>query len=266
MDLQLAGKHALVTGSTSGIGFAIARRLLREGATVTVNGRSDATVNEAVAKLKDEPGGDVHGVAADLSTERGALDLAAGAEHVGPVDILINNTGIFAPVEFGKITDDQWMEIFNVNVMSGVRMCRALLPAMKQRGWGRVVFVSSESGLNIPTEMIHYGVTKTAQLALGRGLAKEFKGTGITVNSVLPGPTWTEGVETFVEQMAEGGDRSKEEVKDAFVPENRPGSLVQRFAEPAEVADMVAFIVSPLAATTSGASVRVEGGIVDSIV
>lgn len=264
MDLELNGKHALVTGSTSGIGFAIAQRLLREGATVTVNGRSDRTVNDAVAKLK--AAGDVHGVAADLSTERGALDLAAGAEHVGPVDILVNNTGIFAPVEFEKITDDQWQEIFNVNVMSGVRMCRALLPAMKQRGWGRVVFISSESGLNIPTEMIHYGVTKTAQLALGRGLAKELKGTGVTVNSVLPGPTWTEGVEKFADEMATGSDQSKQEIKEAFVPQNRPGSLIQRFAEPQEVADMVAFIVSPLAATTSGASIRVEGGIVDSIV
>lgn len=264
MDLKLNDRHALVTGSTSGIGRAIAERLLREGATVTINGRSDRTVDEAVEALK--PLGEVHGVAADISTARGALDLAAGAEHVGPVDILVNNTGIFEPVPFEKITDGQWEEIFQVNVMSGIRMSRALLPAMKQRGWGRVVFISSESGLNIPTEMIHYGMTKTAQLAIGRGLAKELKGTGVTVNSVLPGPTWTEGVEKFVDEMAGDSEQSKEELKAAFVPQNRPGSLIQRFAEADEVADMVAFLVSPLAATTTGASVRVEGGIVDSIV
>ncbi|QDV08436.1 3-oxoacyl-[acyl-carrier-protein] reductase FabG [Planctomycetes bacterium Poly30] len=269
MDLDLHQKHALVTGSTSGIGHAIAKRLLEEGAIVTVNGRSEKTVQDAVARLESSAGdwaGRIHGVAADLGTAEGARHLAEAAAKIAPVEILVNNAGMFEPVPFEKITDEKWQAIFNVNVLSGIRMCRALLPVMKERGWGRVIFISSESGLNIPTEMIHYGMSKSAQLSISRGLAKEMSGTGVTVNCVLPGPTWTEGVETFVEQMAEGSDKSKQQLRDDFVPENRPGSLVGRFGEPAEVANMVAFIASPLAAMTTGAALRVEGGIVDSIV
>ncbi|BAM05037.1 SDR family NAD(P)-dependent oxidoreductase [Phycisphaera mikurensis] len=267
MDLKLNGKHALVTGSTKGIGFAIAERLLREGATVTVNGRSEGSVAEAVEKLRGEvAGADVHGVAADLSAERGALDLAAAAEHVAMVDVLVNNAGAYAPKSFEKITDEDWAGIFDLNVMSGVRMTRALLPRMKHAGWGRVVFISSESGVCTPEEMIHYGVTKSAQLALSRGLAKELGGSGITVNSVLPGPTWTEGVAAFVEQVAAEKGLSVDEMKTRFFEEQRPGSLIARFATPEEVADLVAFAVSPLASATTGATLRCEGGIIDSIV
>ena len=264
MDLQLNGKHALVTGSTSGIGQAIAARLLREGATVTINGRSQDSVEATVTKLREL--GDVHGVAADVGTARGVLDLAAAAEKTAKVDILINNAGKFEPVEFEKITDEQWEDIYRVNVLSGIRLSRALLPAMKRAGWGRIVFIASESALSIPTEMIHYGMTKTAQLSVSRGLAKLLKGSGVTVNTVLPGPTWTGGVETFVAQLAAEAGVSEQQMKDSFVPENRPLSLIERFIEPREVADLVAYVASPLSSATTGAAMRADGGIVDSLV
>lgn len=263
MDLKLNGRVALVTGSTSGIGAAIAKTLLEEGATVLINGRDESRTAAAAERLSQH--GDAHPAAGDASTAEGAEQIAAGARKVGDVDILVNNAGIFTPKPFFEIADDDWTHMFNVNVMSGVRMSRLLAPGMRDRGWGRIVFISSESGLNIPVEMVHYGTTKTAQLSVARGLAKTLSGTGVTVNSVLPGPTWSEGVEQFVKEMAESEGISEEQMKAEFVPRNRPGSLIERFAEPAEVASLVAYLSSDLASATTGAAMRVEGGIVDTI-
>lgn len=263
MDLKLNDKHALVTGSTAGIGKAIAQRLLEEGASVTINGRSEKTVAAAVEQLKAY--GPVQGIAADLGSAPGAAQLAEKAQAIAPVDILVNNTGIFEPVPFEDITDEQWEEVFRVNVMSGIRLSRALVAGMKQRDWGRIVFISSESALNIPEEMVHYGMSKTAQLAVSRGLAKTLRGTGVTVNSVLPGPTWTEGVAEMVKQIAAATGQSEETVRTNFVPENRAASIINRIADVEEVSAMVAYIVSPLASATTGAALRVEGGIVNTI-
>ena len=259
MDLQLDGKTALVTGSTAGIGLAIAQSLAREGARVIVNGRTQVRVDAALDKLP--PG--ASGLAADLGTAAGA---AAAIERYPAVDILINNLGIFEPKPFEDIPDDDWLRFFEVNVMSGVRLSRHYLPRMKAAGWGRIIFISSESGIQIPTEMIHYGFTKTAQLAISRGLAETTAGTGVTVNSVLPGPTNSEGVGAFVSQLAAQGSTTRESVERDFFRSGRPSSLLQRFATPEEVAAMVTFVASPLSSATNGAALRVDGGVVRSIV
>jgi NAD(P)-dependent dehydrogenase (short-subunit alcohol dehydrogenase family) len=263
MKIDLTGKTALVTGSTSGIGHAIARGLASAGATVVVNGRTQAKVDAAVAAIaKLAPGAKARGVAADVSTAVGCNALVADLPEV---DILINNAGIFEPKGFFDIPDEDWNRFFEVNVMSGVRLSRAYMRGMLKRNWGRIVFISSESALNIPTEMIHYGVTKTSQLALSRGLAEMTRGTAVTVNSVLPGPTMSEGVETFVKDLAKQHGQSVEEAASQFVKQFRPTSLLQRFASVEEIANMVVYISSKEASATNGAALRAEGGIVQTI-
>jgi len=259
MDLQVEGKRALVTGSTAGIGYAIAEVLAKEGARVIVNGRTQARVDEAIGKL----GANVEGLAADLGTADGA---AQAIRRYPDVDILVNNLGIFEPKPFEQIPDADWMRFFEVNVLSGVRLSRHYLPRMKERNWGRIVFISSESGVQIPAEMIHYGMTKTAQLAIARGLAETTAGTGVTVNSVLPGPTASEGVSDFVNALASQGKVDRAAVEREFFQKARPTSLLRRFATPEEVANMVAFICSPRSSATNGAAVRADGGVVRSIV
>jgi NAD(P)-dependent dehydrogenase (short-subunit alcohol dehydrogenase family) len=264
MDLQLTNKKALVTGSTAGIGFAIASLLAQEGAAVVVNGRSQRRVEEAVRRIKrDNKDAQVTGVAADLGTKEGVVLLTG---KVPALDILVNNLGIFEAKPFPDITDEDWQRFFEVNVLSGVRLSRFYLPGMLQRTWGRIVFVSSESGVNIPVEMIHYGVTKTAQLALARGLAETTAGTNVTVNSVLPGPTRSEGVERFVQDVAKGQGGDEGAVEKEFFRSVRPSSLLKRFATPEEVAAMVVYLCSPRASATNGAALRVDGGVVRSIV
>jgi NAD(P)-dependent dehydrogenase (short-subunit alcohol dehydrogenase family) len=264
MDLQLEGKRALVTGSTAGIGYAIAEALARERAHVIVNGRTQPRVDAALEKLKAAaPGARVEGFAADLGTNDGVKRIVA---KFPDVEILVNNLGIFEAKPFEQIPDEDWFRFFEVNVMSGVRLSRQYLPRMKENGWGRVVFISSESALQIPKEMIHYGMTKTAQLAIARGLAETMAGTNVTVNSVLAGPTKSEGVETFVEQMAGARNVSPAQVEKEFFRDVRPSSLLQRFASTAEVAAMVAFVCSPLASATNGAALRADGGVVRAIV
>jgi NAD(P)-dependent dehydrogenase (short-subunit alcohol dehydrogenase family) len=261
MDLQLRGRRALVTGSTAGIGFAIAEALAREGAAVIVNGRSQARVEEALGRLAGT-GADLVGLVGDLGTATGVDE--AIARHPD-LDILVNNLGIFEPKPFEAIPDQDWQRFIEVNFMSGVRLCRHYLPRMKERGWGRIIFISSESGVNIPVEMIHYGVTKTMQIALARGLAETCTGTAVTVNSVLPGPTRSEGVIQFVADLAAQQGVDTAQVERDFFATARPSSLLQRFAEPAEVASLVAYLASPLASATNGAAVRADGGVVRSI-
>jgi NAD(P)-dependent dehydrogenase (short-subunit alcohol dehydrogenase family) len=263
MNIDLSGKTALVTGSTSGIGHAIAKGLAATGASVVVNGRTQAKVDAAAAALaKAVAGAKVRGIAADVSTAAGCKVLVAALPQV---DILINNAGIFEPKGFLDIPDEDWSRFFDVNVMSGVRLARAYLPQMLKQNWGRIVFISSESALNIPTEMIHYGTTKTAQLAVSRGLAEMTRGTAVTVNSVLPGPTMSEGVETFVKDLAKQNGQSVEEAASQFVKQFRPTSLLQRFASVEEIANMVVYISSKEASATNGAALRAEGGIIQTI-
>jgi NAD(P)-dependent dehydrogenase (short-subunit alcohol dehydrogenase family) len=263
MKIDLSGKTALVTGSTSGIGHAIAKGLAATGAEVVVNGRTQGKVDAAVAAIaKAAPGTKVRGVAADVSTAAGCTTLAAALPDV---DILINNAGIFEPKGFFDIPDEDWSRFFDVNVMSGIRLARAYMPGMLKRNWGRIVFVSSESALNIPKEMIHYGMTKTAQLAVSRGLAELTRGTAVTVNSVLPGPTMSEGVEAFVKDLAKQNGQSVEEAAAVFVKQHRPTSLLQRFASVEEIANMVVYVSSKEASVTNGAALRAEGGIVQTI-
>ncbi len=264
MDMQLQGQHALVTGSTAGIGFAIAKALAAEGATVTINGRSDASVGKALQKLQALlPEASLRGVAADAATAKGCEQLTAG----GPaIDILVNNMGIFDPKPFEDIPDSEWTRFFETNVMSGVRLARAVLPGMKQRNRGRIVFISSESGICPPAEMVHYGMTKSAQLSVSRGLAETCAGTAVTVNSVLPGPTLTEGAKDFFDKLAAQQGLSFDEAAKAFFANARPTSLLRRFIEPDEVAAMVAYVCSPLSAATNGAALRVDGGVVRSLV
>ena len=257
MDLQLKGKSALVTGSTAGIGLAIAAALAREGASVIVNGRTQERVDAA-----RKAAGAAHGIAADLGTEAGARELFA---RFPKVDILVNNLGIFEPKAFEEIPDEDWRRFFEINVLSGVRLSRHYLPPMKERNWGRIVFISSESALQIPKEMIHYGMTKTAQLAISRGLAETTMGTAVTVNAVLPGPTASEGVTGFVESLAQAKNVDRETIERGFFKTGRPSSLIQRFATPEEVAAMVAFVCSPVASAVNGAALRVDGGVVQSI-
>jgi NAD(P)-dependent dehydrogenase (short-subunit alcohol dehydrogenase family) len=263
MNIDLSGKTALVTGSTSGIGHAIAKGLALAGATVVVNGRTQGKVDAAVASIaKAVPGAKVRGVAADVSTVVGCKTLTM---VLPDVDILINNAGIFEPKGFFDISDEDWSRFYEVNVMSGVRLSRAYMPGMLKRNWGRIVFISSESALNIPKEMIHYGMTKTAQLAVARGLAEMTRGTAVTVNSVLPGPTMSEGVETFVKDLAKQNNQSVEEAASNFVKQFRPSSLIQRFASVEEIANMVVYVSSREASATNGAALRAEGGIIQTI-
>jgi NAD(P)-dependent dehydrogenase (short-subunit alcohol dehydrogenase family) len=264
MDLQLQNKQAVVSGSSAGIGFAIAESLAREGASVVVNGRSAARVEAAVKKIRDRgPKGQVIASAIDLSTRAGVDALL---KQIPSVDILVNNLGMYAPKPFEEISDEEWQQIFEVNVLSGIRLSRAYLPGMKKQDWGRIIFISSESAINIPAEMIHYGMTKTAQLAISRGLAETTAGTGVTVNAVLPGPTRSEGVEDFVEAMAKAKQTDAADVEREFFTSVRPSSLLKRFASTEEVAAMVTFIASPLSSATNGAALRVDGGVVRSIV
>jgi NAD(P)-dependent dehydrogenase (short-subunit alcohol dehydrogenase family) len=263
MKIDLSGKTALVTGSTSGIGHAIARGLALAGANVVVNGRSQTKVDTAMAAIAEAvPGGRVAGLAADVSTSAGCQTLT---ERLPDVDILVNNAGIFEAKGFLDIPDDDWSRFFDVNVMSGVRLSRAYLPGMLKRNWGRIIFISSESALNIPKEMIHYGTTKTAQLAVSRGLAEMTQGTAVTVNSVLPGPTMSEGVETFVKDLARQNGQSVEDAASQFVKQFRPTSLLQRFASVEEIANMVVYVASKEASATNGAALRAEGGIIQTI-
>lgn len=263
MDLQLNGKKALITGSTVGIGFAIATELAREGAVVTINGRTQAGVDSAVARLKAKvPNARVEGVAADLSTVEGCEILFATCPQA---DVVVNNLGIFDPSPFEAIPDSEWQRFFDVNVMSGVRISRHYLPAMKAANWGRIVFISSESGINTPGEMVHYGMTKSAQLAISRGLAQSCAGTGVTVNAVLPGPTRSEGVADFFGKLAADAGIGLDEMERRFFAEGRPTSILKRMIDPAEVAALVAYVCSPRASATTGAALRVEGGVVSTM-
>ncbi len=261
MDLDLKNKRALVSGSTAGIGLAIATALAEEGAHVIVNGRTQAAVDKAVQALQRTATGEVQGFAGDLGTAAAAEDLA---RRHPDVDILVNNLGIFEPKPFEEIPDADWMRFFDVNVLSGIRLARLFLPAMKRANWGRIIFISSESAVQIPAEMIHYGMTKTAQLAVARGLAEAVAGTGITVNSVLPGPTRSRGVGDFVDALARTKNKSFEEFEKEFFVKVRPTSLIKRFAEPREIASLVAYLASPLASATTGAALRADGGVIKS--
>ncbi|WP_017301762.1 SDR family NAD(P)-dependent oxidoreductase [Nodosilinea nodulosa] len=264
MDLNLTARTALVSGSTAGIGLAIATTLAQEGATVIINGRTAERVDGAIAQIKRlAPEAKLQSVVADLSTQAGATNLF---QQVPEVDILVNNLGIYGAQAFAEISDDEWMKFLDVNVMSGVRLSRHYLPLMLQKNWGRIIFISSESGVNIPAEMIHYGVTKTAQIALARGLAETTVGTNVTVNSVLPGPTRSEGVEEFIQGLAADQSITPKQVEQEFFEKTRPSSLIKRFATPEEVAAMVAYVASPLSSATNGAALRVDGGVVRSIV
>ncbi|MDQ7876977.1 SDR family oxidoreductase [Microbacterium sp. QXD-8] len=262
MELNLTGKRAFVSGSTQGIGYAIAETLLREGASVIVNGRTDGRVDSAVDALRASvPGAEVTGITADFADPDQVRRLLGALEDV---DILINNVGVFEVKEFTDITDDDWHRYFDVNVMSGVRLSRHLLGRMLQTGWGRVVFVSSESGVNVPGDMIHYGATKAAMLALGNGLAKLTRGSGVTVNTVLGGPTYSDGVAQAVTQIARAQNMPPEDLKGAIAEGNRT-SLLQRFIEPSELADLVAYLASPRSSATNGAALRADGGTLTTI-
>lgn len=263
MKIDLTDKTALVTGSTAGIGLAIAKSLAQAGAKVVINGRKQETVDRGIAAVHEAcNAAAVTGVAADVATAAGCDALI---KAVPSVDILINNAGIFEPKPFFDIPDADWMRFFETNVMSGVRLTRAYLKGMIERNWGRVIFISSESGVNIPVEMIHYGFTKTAQLAIAHGVAQLTAGTNVTVNSVLPGPTLSEGVDDFLKSMAQAGGKNTDEMAATFVKEHRPTSLIQRFASVEEVANMVVYAASKEASATNGAALRVEGGILRTI-
>lgn len=264
MNLKLIGKTALITGSTAGIGLAIAESLVGEGASVILNGRTRERVEGAVQTVKSGvENARVSGVVADLSTAEGAQKIIDG---IPEVDILVNNVGIFGIKAFEELNDDDWLGIFQANVMSGVRLSRHYLPKMKEKNWGRIVFISSESGINIPVEMIHYGMTKAAQLAISRGMAETTAGTNVTVNSILPGPTASEGASKFVAEMAEENNITKEEAEKQFFETARPSSLIKRFSDTKEIGDFVAFVCSPLASSINGAALRVDGGVVKSMV
>lgn len=264
MDLKIEGKTAFISGSTAGIGLAIATRLLKEGVKVIINGRSQESVDKAVAGLRaKDKYYDVKGIAADFAK---VDEVNALIKELPDIDILINNAGIFEPKPFAEIPDEDWYRFFEVNVMSGIRLSRHFFPKMLSKNWGRIIFISSESGVFIPDEMIHYGMTKTAQISVSRGMAELTKGTNVTVNSILPGPTRSRGVGGFIEDLASTGKKSTEEVEQDFFKNMRPTSLLQRFASVEEVADTVAYYASALASATNGAAIRVEGGLVRSII
>lgn len=263
MDLKLTGKIALVTGSTAGIGLAIAKTLANEGARVYVNGRTQERVDAAVAAIQTQAAkAKVDGIAADFSSSAGADAVIA---KLPAVDVLVNNVGIFEPKPFAEIPDADWFRFFEVNVMSGVRLSRHYLPGMLKKNWGRILFISSESAVQIPAEMVHYGMTKTAQIAVARGIAESVAGTGVTVNSILPGPTESEGVGVFVEAMAKQQKKSKAEVEKEFFEHVRPSSLLKRFATVDEVAAMAVYVASELSSATNGAALRVDGGVIRAI-
>ncbi len=263
MNIDLTGKTAIITGSTVGIGFAIAKGLAESGASVVLNGRSGTAVEKAVEALRSTlPNAGVRGVTADVGTAKGC---AALREAEPSADILVNNVGIYGPQDFFETSDEEWTRFFEVNVMSGVRLSRAYLPGMRERNWGRVLFLSSESALNIPADMIHYGFTKTAVLAISRGLAKRMAGTAVTVNAVLPGPTLSEGLEAMLQEAKRESGLSIEQTAVAFVKENRPSSIIQRAATVEEVANLVVYASSPQASATTGAALRVDGGVVETI-
>jgi NAD(P)-dependent dehydrogenase (short-subunit alcohol dehydrogenase family) len=262
MDLELRGKTALVTGSTAGIGHAIAAALAREGAQVIVNGRSAEAVDAAVSAVRSSSGGTVMGFAGDLGA---AADAQALAREYPAVDVLVNNLGIYEVKGFDDIADADWRRLFDVNVLSGARLARLYLPHMRSRNWGRIIFISSESGYQIPVEMIHYGVTKAAQIALSRGLAEATAGSGITVNTILPGPTRSRGVEDFVSQMAAASGKTVQDIEKEFFATARPSSLLKRFATVDEVAALVTYVAGELSSATTGAALRVDGGVVRAI-
>ena len=263
MNLKLTGKVVLVTGSTAGIGFAIAQSLASEGAHVFVNGRTQQRVDAALAAIRAH-GTDVNvdGIVADFSSSAGADTVIA---KLPAVDVLVNNVGIFEPKPFVEIPDADWYRLFEINVMSGVRLARHYLPGMLKNNWGRMLFISSESGVQIPAEMVHYGMTKTAQIAVARGIAESVAGTGVTVNSILAGPTESEGVAGFVEAMAKQQKKSRTEIEKEFFEHVRPSSLLKRFASVDEVAAMASYLASELSSATTGAALRVDGGVVRAI-
>jgi NAD(P)-dependent dehydrogenase (short-subunit alcohol dehydrogenase family) len=263
MKIDLCGKTAIVTGSTAGIGYAIAKGLAQSRASVVLNGRTEASVDRAVSRLKKEvTQANVRGIAADVSTAEGCEALVAEQPSA---DILVNNVGIYKLQDFFEIPDAEWTRFFDVNVMSGVRLSRAYLPGMMERHWGRVLFLSSESGLNIPADMIHYGFTKTAVLSISRGLAKRLAGTGVTVNAILPGPTLSDGLIALLQKEQKVSGLNMEETAAAFVMKHRPSSIIQRAATVEEVANLVVYVASPQASATTGAALRVDGGVVETI-
>ncbi|GAB2196834.1 SDR family NAD(P)-dependent oxidoreductase [Sessilibacter sp. MAH4] len=262
MDLKLSGKLALITGSTKGIGFATAKSLAKEGAKVIINGRSEQSVTAAIEKITQEnPTAELKGFAGDMANATYAERLK---KEFPKLDILVNNMAIFEPKTFTEIDDEQWRHFFEVNVLSGVRLSRLYIDQMMAENWGRIIFISSESAVQIPVEMIHYGMTKTAQLAISRGLAEYAAGTGVTVNSILPGPTHSDGVDDFVKKIS--GGASFEAFEEEFFKSVRPSSLIKRFASTEEVANMVTYVCSPLASATTGAALRVDGGVVRACV
>jgi NAD(P)-dependent dehydrogenase (short-subunit alcohol dehydrogenase family) len=262
MDLKIKNKTALVTGSTAGIGYAIAKALANEGASVVINGRTDERINHAIDNLKKETGNaNISGIAADFADKTQINKLI---EQLPEVDILVNNVGIFEPKTFGDIPDEDWLKFFEVNVMSGIRLSRAYFDKMIEKNWGRIIFISSESAIQIPEEMIHYGMTKTAQIAVARGLAELTKGTNVTVNTVLPGPTFSEGAGIFIKDMAAQSGKTVDEMEKEFFKTARPTSILQRFAEPDEIASLVAYLASDLSIATNGAALRADGGVVKS--
>jgi NAD(P)-dependent dehydrogenase (short-subunit alcohol dehydrogenase family) len=259
--MQLTNRLALISGSTAGIGYAIAEALAREGARVIVNGRQREAVEAARKQIQSHTGSDVLGFAGDLST----ADTADALVQAHPdIEILVNNLGVFEPKPFEQIRDAEWVRFFEVNVLSGIRLARLCLPAMKRANWGRIIFISSESGVQIPAEMIHYGMTKTAQLAVSRGLAEDLAGTGVTVNCILPGPTRSRGVGDFVDTLAKAEGKSLEAFEREFFQNVRPTSLIKRFATPDEVASLAVYVASPLSSATTGAALRVDGGVIKS--
>ncbi|MDR3372630.1 MAG: SDR family NAD(P)-dependent oxidoreductase [Ancalomicrobiaceae bacterium] len=262
MDLKLNGKTAIVTGATGGIGLEIARALSLEGAKVTLPGRTRDRIDAAIANIAASGGETVTGALADPTTEDGVSALTAALPQV---DILVNNLGIYEIKPFQAISDDEWRRYFEINVLGGIRLSRAYMPGMLARNWGRIIFISSESGLMTPGGMVHYGMTKTAQLAVARGLASEAKGTGVTVNSVLPGPTRSDGIVDFLRSLSSNPDASAAEVEAEFFEKHRPTSLLQRLIEPQEIANLVAYVSSPLSSATNGAALRVDGGVVPTI-
>jgi NAD(P)-dependent dehydrogenase (short-subunit alcohol dehydrogenase family) len=263
LDLKLNGKTALVTGSTAGIGLAIAKSLAAEGARVYVNGRTQERVDKAVKEVKQfAPKAEVTGVVADFAGAAGADAVIA---QLGAVDVLVNNVGIFEPKPFAEIPDADWYRLFEINVMSGVRLSRAYLPGMLKKNWGRIIFISSESGVQIPVEMVHYGMTKTAQIAIARGIAETVAGTGVTSNSVLVGPTESEGVGVFVESLAKQQSKTKAQVEKEFFQHARPTSLLKRFGTVEETASLVTYLAGEPSSATNGAAVRADGGVVRAI-